>query len=367
MTNIIISGYYGFENAGDEAILWSLIEQIKGSAPSAKITVLSAQPEKTSSDYNVDTVNRSNIREILDLIKKSDIFINGGGSLLQDITSNKSLYYYLMLNYLAKKMGLKTAFYSNGIGPINSSINRYITKQVLEKADILSVRDEASKVFLKDLGIESKIYLTSDPVLVLEPEPKVLGKEILKKEGIDIEKMRPIVGISVRPWINNYHEVFAKFTDFISRELNCDILFIPFHGKDDLGESMKISKLMEERAFIIEGSYSPKEIMSIISLLDFLVGIRLHSLIFAGAVGTPFCGISYDPKIDAFLRSFQMEPIAYIEEIDLNIICDKIKTLWTNKINLKKHMDKKVSELKSNIYKHNKKFFSLMGLDLIGG
>ena len=366
MTNIIISGYYGFENAGDEAILWSLIEQIKGSAPSAKITVLSAQPEKTSSDYNVDTVNRSNIREILDLIKKSDIFINGEAVYFRTLQVIRVILLF-NVKLSSKKMGLKTAFYSNGIGPINSSINRYITKQVLEKADILSVRDEASKVFLKDLGIESKIYLTSDPVLVLEPEPKVLGKEILKKEGIDIEKMRPIVGISVRPWINNYHEVFAKFTDFISRELNCDILFIPFHGKDDLGESMKISKLMEERAFIIEGSYSPKEIMSIISLLDFLVGIRLHSLIFAGAVGTPFCGISYDPKIDAFLRSFQMEPIAYIEEIDLNIICDKIKTLWTNKINLKKHMDKKVSELKSNIYKHNKKFFSLMGLDLIGG
>ena len=259
-------------------------------------------------------------------------------------------------------MGLITAFYSNGIGPINSSINRYITKQVLKRADIISVRDEGSKIFLETLGIKSKIYLTADPVLVLEPEPKVLGKEILKNEGVDIEKTRAIVGISVRPWIHNYHKTFANFMDFISRELNCDILFIPFHGEGDLEESVKILGLMEEKAYIIEGSYNPKEIMGIISSLDFLVGIRLHSLIFASAVGTPFCGISYDPKIDAFLKIFDKEPIAFIEEMDLNRMCDKIKMFWVNRTDFKKDMDKKVSELKSNIYEHNKKFFSLIGL-----
>lgn len=363
MARIIISGYYGFSNAGDEAILWSLIEQIRKAALDTEITVLSAQPEKTAFDYNVRAAKRNNFIEIIKLFKNSDIFIDGGGSLLQDVTSSKSLYYYLILTDLAKRMGLITALYSNGIGPINSPFNRYLTKRVLEKTDFLSVRDEDSRAFLKNMGIRKKdIFLTVDPALILEPALEERGKEILESEGIDIENINSIVGISVRPWVQNYREVFAKFSDFISRELESDILFIPFHGEDDIEESLKIIKLMDERAHIIKGSYNPKELMSIIKRLNLLVGVRLHSLIFAAAVGTPFCGLSYDPKIDGFLKMFEMEPIGYMENMDLDVMCSRVKGLWVNRESISSNINEKVINLSANIKQHNRQFFNFLGI-----
>ncbi len=362
MVRIIISGYYGFSNAGDEAILWSLIEQIREATPDASITVLSAQPEKTAYDYDVSAVKRNDFIEIIKSLKISDIFINGGGSLLQDVTSSKSLYYYLILTDLAKKMGLITALYSNGVGPINSSFNRYLTKRVLEKTDFLSVRDEDSRAFLRDIGIRKEVYLTADPALILEPASTERGREILKSEGIDIENINSIVGISVRPWVYDYSEVFAKFSDFISRELKSEILFIPFHGEDDIEVSLKIMKLMNERAHVIKGIYNPKELMSIIKRINLLVGVRLHSLIFAAAVGTPFCGLSYDPKIDGFLKMFEMEPIGYMDNLDLDTLCSKVEELWANRESAGKKINEKVIKLSANIKEHNRQFFDFSGI-----
>lgn len=363
MAKIVISGYYGFSNAGDEAILWSLIEQLRKVKSDIEITVLSNQPEKTAYDYGVRAVKRNDFIEIIKLLKRSDIFINGGGSLLQDVTSSKSLYYYLILTDLAKRMGLITALYSNGVGPINSPFNRYLTKRVLEKIDFLSVRDEDSRSFLKDMGIRKKdICLTADPALILEPALEERGKDILIIEGIDIENINSLVGISVRPWIHNYREAFARFSDFISRELESEILFIPFHGEDDIEESLEIIKLMDERAHIIKGRYNPKELMSIIKRLNLLVGVRLHSLIFAAAVGTPFCGLSYDPKIDGFLKMFEMEPIGYMDSMDLDVMCSGVKGLWVNRESASSNINEKVVKLSANIKQYNTQFFNFLGI-----
>jgi len=271
MNNIIISGYYGFSNAGDEAILWALIEEFKKLRSSLNITVLSDQPHKTAAEYGVNSVKRSNLIQVFKAMKQSQIFISGGGSLLQDITSRRSLYYYLFLMTLARKLELVTVLYANGVGPINSPISRYMTKTVLEQHDFLSVRDEESKSFLRKLGILKKtIDVTADPAFVLNPAVPKRGAEILETEGISPEDASPIIGFCIRQWKGkqkDYRQVMAKAADFISREFKARILFIPFHGGEDLRESLEIMKLMETDYLVLKGSYNPKELMSIIGHL----------------------------------------------------------------------------------------------------
>lgn len=126
MKNIVISGYYGQLNTGDEAILRVLVDKLKEyerkSNSSLNIVVLSSRPELTAKLYNVEAVNRKKIPSVIKAIKRCDIFISGGGSLFQNETSNRSLYYYLFQIFLAKLFGKKVFIFSQGIGPIKGGI-----------------------------------------------------------------------------------------------------------------------------------------------------------------------------------------------------------------------------------------------------
>ncbi|NLL81384.1 MAG: polysaccharide pyruvyl transferase CsaB, partial [Tissierellia bacterium] len=133
MKSILMSGYYGFDNSGDDAILKAIVKDLREIDKDLDITVLSNNPKKTEDMYPVKAVNRFNFRDVVFSIKKCSLFISGGGSLLQDVTSTRSLLYYLTVMSLAKIMNKKVMVYANGIGPINKKTNRMITKKVLNK------------------------------------------------------------------------------------------------------------------------------------------------------------------------------------------------------------------------------------------
>lgn len=116
--NICISGYYGFDNFGDEIILKILVENIKDN----NITVFSSNPNKTKQELNVNSVHSFNIKEIIKSIAKCDYLISGGGSLLQDVTSKKSLIYYLCIIALAQLFRKKTIIFAQGLGRICFSV-----------------------------------------------------------------------------------------------------------------------------------------------------------------------------------------------------------------------------------------------------
>ncbi|MFP4016800.1 MAG: polysaccharide pyruvyl transferase family protein [Halanaerobiales bacterium] len=122
MHRYLISGYYGFDNNGDEAILMSIVAALQSINKEIKITVLSANPSVTAGRYNIEAVNRNKFTDIIMAIRNSDLFISGGGSLLQDVTGWKSVPYYLGQVIIAQMMGKKTAFYAQGIGPVKNKI-----------------------------------------------------------------------------------------------------------------------------------------------------------------------------------------------------------------------------------------------------
>ena len=145
MTRLVISGYYGFGNAGDEAMLAAILEAILEVVPDADITVISGNPGHTAANHGVKAIGRFDMFGILNAIGRCDLLISGGGSLLQDVTSKRSLYYYLSIITLATSFGKRVMLYAQGIGPLRRKRARQIVGQVLNKVTMITVRDERSK------------------------------------------------------------------------------------------------------------------------------------------------------------------------------------------------------------------------------
>ena len=161
---VVISGYYGADNFGDEAILETLIQRLKKNE--ADITVISTNPDKTSKTHNVNSIKSFALSKVIKQISKSDVLISGGGSLLQDVTSVKSLFYYLFVIFVAQFFKKEVIIFAQGIGPINNKIGEFFTKKLLKKCRWVSVRDEKSLFLLRGWGIKTE--LVCDPLYDLE-------------------------------------------------------------------------------------------------------------------------------------------------------------------------------------------------------
>ena len=196
MSEIVISGYYGFGNAGDEAMLAAMIEVLTELDSSIKITVISGNPEDTRCRHGVASVYRLNYLEISRVLSDSQLLISGGGSLLQDVTSERSLYYYLSIMMLAKKIGTPVMLYAQGIGPVRGRLARSAMRYIGNMVDLITVRDEGSLQELKRLEVtKPPVHITADPVLGMHQVDKQLGAAILRKAGVD--GVAPLIGISV--------------------------------------------------------------------------------------------------------------------------------------------------------------------------
>ncbi|MCF6465473.1 polysaccharide pyruvyl transferase CsaB [Clostridium sp. Cult2] len=337
---ILISGYYGFDNSGDDAILKAIVKDIKENNNSIEITVLSNNPTFTEKVYNIKAVNRFKIKKVIKSIKECHLFISGGGSLLQDITSTRSLLYYLTLMKLAKKFGKPIMVYANGIGPIDRKLNRFLTRKTLNKVDLITLRDEDSKIFLENLGVEnSNIFVTADPVFTLEPSEDKIIDEILNKENVPWDK--PLVGVSVRNWINEENLIpnVAKAIDYVIENYKVNVVLIPMHYPEDLSISNRIlERVTSQNCYIISNKYNVEDIMGIIKRLEIIVAMRLHSLIYAATQNVPMVGIVYDPKIEGFLKSINMGNMCPVEDVKDTRLIANIDYVWQYRQDLKKEL-----------------------------
>lgn len=305
MAKVVISGYYGFDNLGDEAVLFSILKTLRELRLGLRIEVLSNNPGQTEDIYKVTASDRWKLREVYGALKDADMLISGGGSLLQDVTGWKSLIYYLGVIWLAQRMGKPVFFYAQGIGPVNTPFGRFLMRLVVNRVNYITVRDESSREDLAGMKINRpQIEVTADPVLGLEEKyvDKKIGQEILGQAGLDLSIEKRMVGISVRQWqeLVDYKKVVAELCDKLSR-LGYQVVFLPMHYPEDLKTSQETLALMEQPAVVLEGHYSVVEMASLIANMDLLVGMRLHALILAAVMHVPPVAISYDPKIDRFM------------------------------------------------------------------
>lgn len=362
MSDIVISGYYGFANAGDEAMLSAMIEALLELEPNVNITVISGNPEDTRTRHGVHAIYRLNYLAIINKLSNSDLLISGGGSLLQDVTSDRSLYYYLSIMMLAKKIGIPVMLYGQGIGPVRGSLAQGAMKYIANLVDLITVRDQGSHDELKYLGItKPAIHVTADPVLAMHPVDRQLGRSILRRCGQ--EGANPLVGISVREWRDwsHFKQVMAEIGDFLIAEFGARVVFIPMQYPDDLAVSHKIATRMTNKAAVLDEEYTTSELLSLVGNLDMLIGIRLHALIFAAVMHVPMLGISYDPKIDRFLETLGECHAGTLTTISTSVLKEKIRKLWPELKQPNQSRVERIDRLRKSAF-HNAE----LALELIG-
>lgn len=303
MSKVVISGYYGFANAGDEAMLSAIVGSLRDIMPHVEITVITGNCEMTQKHHNVNTVHRMNFLAIAAAIRRCDVLISGGGSLLQDVTSTRSLYYYLLIMRIALWFHKPVMLYAQGIGPVRGKQARRAVRRVLQQVTVIGVRDSESKQELASLGVTAPpVHVTADAVLSMHPVDKKIGFYLLKKAGVT--GIRTRIGIAVRNWqgMTGYKKEIARAADELQRTLDARIIFIPMQYPADVAAGEDIAAMMETDAVVLREEYNTVEFMSLIGCMDAVIANRLHALVFASLMEVPVTAISYDPKIDSFIQ-----------------------------------------------------------------
>lgn len=302
--DVAILGYYGFRNSGDDALLQAIISSLRARKPDIRISVFSKKPEETASIYKVSSVNRFDWSATRKVLKNTKLFIMGGGSLLQDGTSMRSLYYYVYMLCTAKKKCQKTMLYANGLGPFVHNRSKKLVKKALSDVDIITLRDADSALDLEKLGLHgSNVFVTADPVFSLSENSTADAFAHLEKRGItDTDKY---ICVSPRRWCSQpdeFSEGFAKMCDYIVNRYGYKIVFLPMQYPYDAKIIRSVQARMKNPSVFVDSRLSPGDTLAIIRKSDMTIGVRLHLLIYASTVAVPGIGIVYDPKVSSFQR-----------------------------------------------------------------
>ena len=342
---VVLSGYYGFGNFGDEAILSAITRGLNEHTADLEISVLSnSKSVYLSSEFNIKCIPRMSPLAIINAMLSADLVISGGGGLIQDSSGVSTILYYLGIVRLAKFLGKKVMFYAQGVGPINTDKGKKITANIVNKVDLITVRDEESKKMFRDLGIKSPpIIVTADPVISLEGKA---SENVFSKEGLD-GKSSFDFAISVRAWDSSFDFLseIAKAGDKICEEFNARVILIPFQKSQDLQVCEKLASLMKSKTTIIKGDYTPEEMVGFIGKMDFLLAMRLHALIFASSSLVPMAGIVYDPKVETFSKSIGI-PHWNLENINSEDIFNEVKKQQNEKNKVKSKLTEAIKPLR---------------------
>lgn len=351
MNKILISGYYGFNNLGDEAILETIIGRIRQTVPDADIAVLTKTPERTINQYHIKAYHRAKPFEVLKALWQTELLISGGGSLLQDVTSKLSILYYLAIIFMAKLLGKKVMVYSQGIGPIHKEGNRLLTKIILNHVDCITVREENSKLDLREIGLKDKaIEVTADPVIDLHPVSPEQGRRILNKANPTWDSQKPTVGFALRSkdfqTTASYERLKACLETMLEKH---QLAFIPFHYNEDLAILKQLEADFGTRLTLMTERLSTEDMLSVIGCFKVLVGVRLHSLIFAAVQNVMPIGVSYDPKIGYFMNTLEMNTLCNVDTMDAEKLDAEIQRLYGKEESIQAHLASVVDQLKHKI------------------
>lgn len=362
MKRILICGYYGYDNCGDDAILQSILGQLKQRCGDTPVTVIANSPEKIEKEYGILAIPRYDMKGIWKALDSTEVLLFGGGGLLQDITSSRSLYYYLSILKMAQIRKVKTMIYANGMGPLLRPLNRWCTKKCLNKADVITVRDEDSAKLLKEIGVNKrKILVTADPVFGLSEdlEDPFDGKDTSwMPEGA-------YAVITVRNWKETDSLIIKEMTKFCERfeeKQGIRALLIPMQYDWDVDISREIKNKIKGKAYLPDRPLTVDEIRYLISRAEFVVGMRLHSLIFAMLHQVPCIAVSYDPKVEGFMKQVDQPYIVQVDQIDEKQLWEMYNSILVDSINIKQRIKNQLTVLKAEAKKNTNLLIQLMFL-----
>jgi teichuronic acid biosynthesis glycosyltransferase TuaH len=314
---VLVCGYYGFGNTGDEAILSVLVDDLRHLFGGCEISVLSGDPIATSGHFEVEGIPWQSPADLIAAARKSDLMVLGGGGLIQDYNGFDSSQmltawhgdviwaeFALFARMLAKPM----AIYGIGVGPLQTEAGRDAARLVFSLAAASSVRDQESRSLLQSIGVApATVVLGGDPVFRLEPSTVEGTDSILEMEGIP--PAESTVGVCLRPWRDGLPVTeIAAALDRLIDDRNAQVAFVPFQvaptrNENDSHAAHEVMLAMKsgDRAGIVRGAYGPKEKLALFSQFDAVLAMRLHAAMFGLKAGKPTVAISYDRKVDAMM------------------------------------------------------------------
>jgi polysaccharide pyruvyl transferase CsaB len=295
MARVLLSGYYGFGNLGDEALLEVIVRGMHRRFPSAQLEVLSATPQMTAQQHGVTATPRWDWRAIRAAIGRSDVVLSGAGGLLQSATSLRSLLYYAGIVREAIRARRKTMVFAQSVGPLDFW-GRLIVRQFCKGLDRATVRDERSHRLLEELVPRTPVERTADPVFLYDlPESGVdLASEGLGPEG------GPYAVVSVRrvPAFRDAAAVLARAVDRLAEHHGIRAAFLPFGGAPDAAVSTDVIRACSSNPVLLPECRLSKA-ASMVREARVVIGMRLHSLVLAARYAVPFLALAYDPKVSA--------------------------------------------------------------------
>ena len=300
---VLICGAYGMGNAGDEAILEAMVGEMRSIDPTMPITLLSRTPKATAAKFGVDALHTFNVPGFLRAARHAKLYLNGGGSLIQDVTSSRSLWYYLFTLAAARLLGCRVLMYGCGIGPVIHPFDRRLAAHVIDRSvDAVTLREEDSLGELRSLGVtRPEIAVASDPALTLRPAAAAEIDEKMRLLGLDPAGDYLCFCLRSWPGWEEKLDCFARAADYAYKTHGLTPVFLSVNILNDSDAAEAVAGRISAPRHIITESMPASLTVGIISRMRAVVSVRLHGLIFAAGQGVPVAGVSYDPKVSAFL------------------------------------------------------------------
>ena len=306
---VVICGAYGFGNAGDEAILEAIVSEMRQLDPHMPITVLSRRPAETRHNCGVNAYHSFDLFHMGRTMKASKLYINGGGNLMQDVTSRYSLWYYLYTIRRAKKLGCAVQMYGCGIGPILFPRDQQMVADTLNRCvDVITLREPDSNRVLEDYGVtQPEILLSSDPALTLSPAPDAQVDRLLERCGIPLDGK--YIAFVLRRWrgFEEKSTVFAAAAVYAYLNYELTPVFLCINHRTDWEAANLVTQHLSIPYHTINQPLSSAMTIGVLSRMKAVMSMRLHGLVFAAGQGVPLAGVSYDPKVTAFLDYIEQD------------------------------------------------------------
>lgn len=314
-----ICGAYGKGNAGDDAILEAIVKELRDIDPDLPIWVLSRRPKETRLRYRINAIYTFRLWHFWRVLGKTRLYINGGGSLMQDVTSRRSLWFYLLTISLAHRRRNKVLMYGCGIGPIQYSSNRKRCARILQRnVDAITLRDVNSKEELDDMGIDRpEIILSADPTVILPAAPREVTSGLLESYGMDPEGAYICFTLRTWPGFEAKVETFAQGARYAWERYGLTPVFLPIEAKLDNVAAGKVTALLKDVPhYVVPQSVSSYHVIGLYARMKVVVSMRLHALVFAAGQGVPLIGVAYDPKVNSFLDYIGQDLYMDLDEAD---------------------------------------------------
>jgi polysaccharide pyruvyl transferase CsaB len=346
----LISGYYGFGNAGDEAILAGLVQGFRRLDPSVELTVLSKDPLATESEHGVLAVDRG-LRSARQAARGSHLLVSGGGGLLQDVTSWRSSLYYLSVIDAGRAAGVPVAVVGQGIGPLHLRLVRGVARRVLSQVDVIAVRDTASRDILREIGVRQHVEVTADLAFLL---PRPTEEEIAaawRLSGLD-RGGTPAAAIAVRPAPRSRRQ--AELASTLGRtigdtcaQLGVRPILVAMQSTQDLAFARRVASAMPRRGEVVASAMSARQLLALIAGCDLVVGMRLHALIYAAICSAPPVAISYDPKVDGLMAQLGLPVATALRPLDAGALAEGMSAAWRSRDSISCRMAERVGHLRT--------------------